>query len=514
MASRTGSVTAIMIGIAGLATLLALEAERSSRVHQATTERVLRDYAALGAEGVTTRLQALLSSRLYPILAAISTSLPASREELARDQRPGIATLVAGSKWAGRIEGSGALRAVRYDSTAVIDTTLTDSVRAVAARLPETAYFGMLVRGDEVIIFGPTQRTSEGVPVFALPLTLLRTVVGRFVTGDPVLPGSLVHGASLGRGIGVTVDLTGQTLAQRGETAVTRFAATDSLGAMYGGMTVEVRLAEALAPLLVIGGLPRSRLPFLVSVMALTSLLALVAVYQLRQKERLARLREDFVAGASHELRTPLAQIRLFAETLRLGRVRSDAERQHALGAIEREARRLEHLVENLLHFSRAERLVLAVAQESVDLGALTREIVTEFAPLAEKATVRVDVEGLVSLNAHVDPGAWRQIVLNLLDNAVKYGGQGTRVSVSLNAVGGWPSLSVADEGPGVLPGDATRVWQRFWRGEAARSAGTTGTGLGLATVRDLVELHGGKCWVEAAQPRGARFVVCLPGLA
>jgi signal transduction histidine kinase len=119
-------------------------------------------------------------------------------------------------------------------------------------------------------------------------------------------------------------------------------------------------------------------------------------------------------------------------------------------------------------------------------------------------------IEGAESLSAQADPAAWRQIVLNLLDNAVKYGG--AAVTIRLAPDGGFLRLSVSDEGPGVPPDDRERIWKRFWRGDAARGAGVTGTGIGLATVRDLVTLHGGECWVEPADPQGARFVVRLPG--
>src|SRR5256885_11553687 len=111
-----------------------------------------------------------------------------------------------------------------------------------------------------------------------------------------------------------------------------------------------------MAPKLVIGGMPRSNVPMLLSLLALTAGLVVAALLQLRREYELSQLRADFVSGVSHELRTPLAQIRMFSETLLLGRVRSDEERERSLGIIDQEARRLTHLVENLLHFSRSER--------------------------------------------------------------------------------------------------------------------------------------------------------------
>jgi signal transduction histidine kinase len=98
-----------------------------------------------------------------------------------------------------------------------------------------------------------------------------------------------------------------------------------------------------------------------------------------------------------------------------------------------------------------------------------------------------------------------------LIDNAIKYAGSGTRISVSVEAGTGFHQLVVADEGPGVPASDRARIWERFWRGEGRHTRGTTGTGIGLATVRDLVQMHAGECTVEPNQPRGARFVIRIP---
>jgi signal transduction histidine kinase len=507
---RIGSITGAMIGIAGLAALLAVEAARAARIHQYTAERVLLDYASLGAEGVGNRLRTFLSVRLFPILIAIGEPPAPSRTTFASGLQPAAAELGRHVLWTGRMAPTGPLRAVRYDSSAVIGPGLADSIRQASARLADAAYYGLLPSGENLVVFAPIRGTARSHAVYALPLAPIRAALESHLREDPVLPPALTHGEPVGPGVSVILSICGRRLAERGASNTTRFRSADTLGPMFGNMSVEVGLAESLASALVIGGLPRSRLPFLVAVMGLTLVLALAAAFQLRQKERLARLREDFVAGASHELRTPLAQIRLFAETLRLERVRSDDERSRAVTVIEREARRLEHLVENLLHFSRAERGTLRLALEAADLAVVTREIVGEFHPLAEKAGAVIRVEGPESLPAKLDPGAWRQIVLNLLDNAVKYGGPGG-ITVSVGREGSRARVSVADQGPGVPDEDRERIWERFWRGNVARSAGISGTGIGLATVRDLVTLHGGECRVERAEPRGARFVITLP---
>ena len=143
---------------------------------------------------------------------------------------------------------------------------------------------------------------------------------------------------------------------------------------------------------------------------------------QLRRESELARLRSDFIASVSHELRTPLAQVRMFAETLLLGRVRSEEERLRSLQIVDQEARRLTHLVENILQFSRAERQAIRLAPVPSELASQVTEAVEAFAPVARSRHVVVQTALENDVVCVVDPAALRQILLNLLDNAVKYG--------------------------------------------------------------------------------------------
>ena len=194
-----------------------------------------------------------------------------------------------------------------------------------------------------------------------------------------------------------------------------------------GLLSVDAVIRPELAGSLVIGGLPRSRLPFLLGLLCLAAALSIVAVMQLRREGELARLQSGFVSSVSHELRTPLAQIRLYLETLQLGRASTEEQRRWSLQHIERETTRLTHLVENVLRFS-----TLGAAdpthREPTDVAAEIATIVDEFRPLAESrhATVRLDASPMVALALRAD--ALRHIVLNLLDNAVKYGPQGQTI--------------------------------------------------------------------------------------
>jgi signal transduction histidine kinase len=243
-----------------------------------------------------------------------------------------------------------------------------------------------------------------------------------------------------------------------------------------------------------------------------TLLLAAAATLVWRMVE-LARLRADFTSSVSHELRTPLTQILLYAETMEMGRQSARTDRTRAARVITREAHRLLHLVENLLQFSRAERRLAKVTAQPRELGALVSDIVDAFAPIAAGRDARVFVESSAASWAHVDADAFRRILLNLLDNAIRYGPRGQTVVVRLEPRQGSVRVSVLDEGPGIAPTDRERVWRPFTRLSRASAESDTGCGIGLSIVRELTRLHGGRCGVEDAQDghRGACFYVELP---
>jgi signal transduction histidine kinase len=292
----------------------------------------------------------------------------------------------------------------------------------------------------------------------------------------------------------------------------TGIGAKGRLDEVLGGLEYEVFLKPGGAERLVIGGLPRSRVPLLLGLLGLTAGLLAVAVLQLRREHDLTRLRADFVASVSHELRTPLAQIRLFSETLLLGRVRSETEGRRSLEIIQQESRRLTHLVENVLYFARSERGAQRLSYVPTRLTRLTAELIEAFAPLARSGRAAVVLDARADVDVPVDAGAMRQILLNLLDNAVKYGPQDQTIVVTIDRRGGHAVMTVDDEGPGV-PADARgRIWQPYSRLATASASAVAGTGIGLAVVRDLVALHGGAAYVTDAPGGGARFVIEVPG--
>jgi signal transduction histidine kinase len=329
----------------------------------------------------------------------------------------------------------------------------------------------------------------------------------------PLLPPSIVGTQPNDSLLFVTTFMPGGEVAfESGIPYAKTYTSDDILGPEYADLLVEAAVRPDAASYLIIGGLPRSRLPLIVALLALTVATGVAALFQLRREQQLARLRQDFVSGVSHELRTPLAQIRMFAELLDDGRLRTDAERHRSMRVINREARRLSHLVEKILQFSRLERASADLHVERLDVAQTLAEVTEAFKPLAAARDARLVVEVEDGLVVRADRDAVSQLLLNLLDNAVKYGPDGQTIVLAAAQAGNNVRLSVQDEGPGIPEDHRDRVWEPYHRLEREVGAQVTGSGIGLAVVDELVAEHGGRAWVEDAPSGGARFVVELPG--
>jgi signal transduction histidine kinase len=355
----------------------------------------------------------------------------------------------------------------------------------------------------------PARSATDPVVGFVADVSFISGIFERILSEVPLLPPSL-HGDPR-RLLSVRVDSVKSIRLYESSTPWSPYESSSILQSELGSLRLSVALAPDAANTLVIGGLPSSRLPMLVGLTLLTAALILIAIVQVRREYELGRLRADFISGVSHELRTPLAQIRLFGETLLLGRVRSANEQRRSLAIIVQESQRLTRLIENVLHFSRAERGAPSLSPALRRFDDLLGEILDAFAPLAASRGVtfaRHLEEGII---VSVDAEAFRQVMLNLLDNAVKYGPPGQVVTVSLRMVNDLARVAVEDQGPGVSVDDIARIWTPFYRG-AAHTDVSGGTGIGLTIVRQLVELHGGQVAVERGLAGGARFVVELPG--
>jgi len=355
---------------------------------------------------------------------------------------------------------------------------------------------------------------GQAVALFGLeanPRTLAKAAFAPVYASQNVLPPSLTRGRAADSLLSLTVlDAAGRELYASPRRYDGGVAAMDTVGSLVGGMRVRVNLRPAAQGRLLIGGMPKARLPFLLALLALSAGLTAVALAQLRRERELVRVRADFVSSVSHELRTPLAQIRMFAETLRLGRVRSDGERQRSIEIIDQEARRLSGLVENVLLFSRAERRSVRLDRRAEALDALVHDAVETFAPLAAARRVVLCERLQAGISGEVDRGAFRQMLLNLLDNAVKYGPAGQTVEVGLSGDAGTARVWVQDAGPGIPARERDRIFRPFVRLGRDEESAVAGSGIGLSVVAQLAALHGGRVRVDEAPGGGARFTIEL----
>jgi signal transduction histidine kinase len=455
---------------------LAVQAIMTSRYHQTTAEGVLRDYARLAANQYAARAsQDLYYNLISPALQRLSRMPPGPLAAMEIDSIEGEAVFQLGD--------SSRIDLVGPDSLADWQGWIGDTVRIHSRTMKPADPFGGIVKEANprayYLAFSPA---AGSIPIrgFLVPLASLTSILRKAAERGPLLPPSLTDGVALDSLVSVTVTSPIGTVLYQSAEFPSSFVAHDSTGDYVGSLPVIAALRPDVAGTLIIGGLPRSRLPLLLGLLGLTVALIVIALLLLRREEELSRLRAEFVSGVSHELRTPLAQIRMFAETLRLGRVRSEVERERSLAIVDQEARRLTHLVENLLYFSRSERQPQRIATGDTALGPLVREVVEGFAPLAaaREMVIRVDAPG--DMSGMIDSDAMRQILLNLLDNA------------------------------GIPEGDRGRIWERFWRLERDRGSNVAGTGIGLSIVRELAELHAGGSSVEGNGKGGAVFVVTL----
>jgi heavy metal sensor kinase len=216
-----------------------------------------------------------------------------------------------------------------------------------------------------------------------------------------------------------------------------------------------------------------------------------------------------FTADASHELRTPLASMLAELEWAQ-ARPRSDAEYRHALEICTKAAERMRSVVESLLTLARADADPTPLRQEPVNLAALAHETVASVRPIAASRGVTIEVSGdsaIVSGDAH----RLRELISNLVLNAVQHNHPGGTVTCSISVANGTTSLEVADSGPGIDPQDLPHIFERFYRANKARSRAAGGVGLGLAISKWIADSHGARIRCESRKGRGSSFTVDFP---
>jgi two-component system phosphate regulon sensor histidine kinase PhoR len=226
---------------------------------------------------------------------------------------------------------------------------------------------------------------------------------------------------------------------------------------------------------------------------------------------RLETVRRDFVANVSHELRTPVAVIRANAETLMAGAKDDPAIAGKLIEGLHRNAERLARILADLLDLSRLDAGQYRLELSSVPVAPVIEQALSAVEPQAAQRKVTVTVDIPAALAVRADPKALDHILVNLLDNAVKYGRPEGCVCALARAAGGDVRIEVRDDGPGIADKHRTRVFERFYRADPSRSREAGGTGLGLSIVKHLVESMGGDVGVEPNAPQGSIFWLRLP---
>ena len=239
---------------------------------------------------------------------------------------------------------------------------------------------------------------------------------------------------------------------------------------------------------------------------------AVMVLHDVTELRRLERVRQDFVANVSHEFKTPLTAIQGFAETLLAGALEDPRSNRRFLDIIREHAARLARLTDDLLKLARIEAGKIEVEFSSVGLLDLVERCAETTVIKASRKQIVLEIDVSPGLPAvRGDAMLLREVLQNLLDNAIQYTPEGGHVHVSATAAADEAVVTVADTGIGIPLADQERIFERFYRVDAARSREAGGTGLGLSIAKHIVEAHGGRLWVESEVGHGSKFSFSIP---
>jgi len=532
-ASSTSLLVVFLLVTLGLSLWLGYQALDAAGSHRRTAEGVLADYAGIATWEYSRQARESLDYFYRWVFDDIPWTFrrrPPSPDVMANDLR--LVLRSQRCECRGLRERSWFFRVDLADGSATTDpdtipatvlAPLAAAIEAQASSEPDTRV-GLLTLDAGALLDSPslalflismdreqTDRLAYGVVADSDAFAELFL---QWYRSGPLLPAAIA-GAQVTDSL-LQVTVTGPTGLRVFESPVRyprTFSSADTLDPEYGSLVVEAAIRPDAAGHLIIGGLPRSRIPLLLGLMTLTLGVGAAALVQLRREHRLARLRDDFISGVSHEFRTPLTQIRVFAELLDEGKLRTEEERRRSTRVINREARRLTHLVENILQFSRVSRFPSSFGEvEDIHLDQALEELAEAFGPQASARGTVIEIQAEEGLAVVAGRGGLYRILANLLDNALKYGPSGQTVRVQAFSLGESARISVQDQGPGIPRRDRRRIWEPYGRLDRDVEGTVQGSGLGLAVVRELSNAYGGRVWLEAPEGgEGSRFILELP---
>lgn len=238
-----------------------------------------------------------------------------------------------------------------------------------------------------------------------------------------------------------------------------------------------------------------------------------MVVRDISKERRLETMRRDFVANVSHELRTPLTLIQGYAEALGEGLATGEEARQEMVGIIRDETNRLQRLVNDLLDLAKMQSGNLQLTTGPLNIPVLLKRAIHPFKPLARERNVELKLQAGSGLPSIVgDEDRLAQVLINLLDNAMRYTPEGGSIELGAASKGQGIEIRVRDSGSGIPPEEMPYIFERFFKVDKSRRRGTAGTGLGLAIAKSIIQAHGGTIRAESEPGKGTVFLILLPG--
>ncbi len=514
---RPLAILAILLACLLLIGVMGWQSWRLQQSNEEVAASVLRDYAALAADEFARRFETSLGYYGYSALikrCRFTLKQDRWREHISRDENIRNATgLAKGFVW-----DDGALPASVSEEMEIKAQQLAERSQAMVERLQKEAVaevtpyeVARIGQTGEQLVYAIREIEDNDWRVcgFVLDPAGMVPFAEDAIKSGPLLPQSLAGGLVSNDLVFIELlDPDQQSLIkinpqmESASVVDKEFKSDSRIG--LAGFSIRTSLDPYSASQLVIGGLPKSRLPWLMAVLTMATLLLVTAIWLFRREQAVMALREDFVSQVSHELRTPLTQIRMFAETLLLDRARNDQEKHRALTIIDRESQRLSHLVENVLRVSKVSDSLQLDCQPQA-LAPILREVCDSVQSINNG--ISIELAAPDSIAANIDADALRQIVINLLDNAIKYGPEEHTIEVSLESTNESVLLGVQDQGPGIPAAKRDRIWDKFYRLDREKKAAISGAGIGLSVVCELADAMQAECRIDPSES-GTRVTV------